>query len=380
MSAARPPADPAAGIGTEAAEWLLTMNGRTVSLQDRARFEAWLAADPEHARVYRAQRRAWTMLAGMPHLLEEAVSGAAQAPAAVAMPASGIARADRSGEASGRSGAIAVRPRARRLLRLGIAACLVLGILGSSPLWRPLLPFGERVYRTGIAQVRDIALEDGSLVTLGAASRISVDFDRDERRVVLAQGEAFFEVARDTARPFRVAVGDTLVRVVGTKFEVRRGADAVRVSVLEGRVEVSRNPAAPAAETVRAAAAPAAADTPPGAAADRARRQVLTAGEAVTADRSGALAGAAPVNLPDVGAWRSGRLVYVDACLRDIVADLNRYQAGRIEIADPALGELQLTATFRADQIDGMLSVLTRALPVDAHRVDAGRIVLTSRR
>jgi len=56
----------------------------------------------------------------------------------------------------------------------------------------------------------------------------------------MRKGEAFFSVAHDTSRPFFVTVGDVQVRVVGTKFDVKRGVDAVHIGVAEGVVEVRR--------------------------------------------------------------------------------------------------------------------------------------------
>src|SRR5690349_7390940 len=74
-------------IEVEASEWLVTMSDRRVSLEDRARFEAWLAMDAEHAKVYEVQKSAWSAIASMPHLLEETYkkrSGRRFVPAAIA--------------------------------------------------------------------------------------------------------------------------------------------------------------------------------------------------------------------------------------------------------------------------------------------------------
>ncbi len=349
---------PRLGVNIEAAasEWLVKMSERALSPQERAQFEGWLAADPEHQRVYRAQQRAWIAIAALPHLLDETLAGTGWS-------------AHREGQEEDRAAAlVVVRPRPRpqrrrRMWAVAIAACLLLAAIGAWSRWVPMMPFGPQVHETSIARVKDITLEDGSLITLGASSRIAVDFSAHERRVTLLRGEAFFEVARDTARSFFVVADATEVRVVGTKFDVHRGIGSVRVSVLEGRVEVTRARPAARPQTPRTAAP----------------KRVLGAGEAVMADGAGALAKPDPVNLPDVGAWRSGRLVYVDARLRDIVADVNRYYGGSIEIADPRVGDLQLTTTFRADQIDDMLAVFTRALPVQATRTGHDRIVLTTR-
>jgi len=306
------------GIEVQASEWLVAMNDRTVSAEERGRFESWLATDPEHERIYKAQESAWAAMPEMPHLLS----------------------APRMGWRS-----------ARRVMILAPIAAAAGIIAVTVFLLHDRLPFltKNREFITEVAQIKDMKLDDGSLVTLGAASSLKVVFTQTERRIVLTRGEAFFEVARDTARPFLVNAGDTVVRVLGTQFDVHYGPDAVRVSVLEGRVEVekSEKPA-----------------------------RVLTAGEATVAS-VGEASPVNQVNVQDLGAWRSGRLVYVDARLREVIADVNRYYDGKVELADERVGDLQLTTAFRADQIDRMIEVLTRALPIAARRMDERHIVLS---
>ncbi|HWK73732.1 MAG TPA: FecR domain-containing protein, partial [Povalibacter sp.] len=86
-----------------------------------------------------------------------------------------------------------------------------------------------------------------------------------------------------------------------------------------------------------------------------------------------------PVPAGSLGAWRSGRLVYVDARLMDVIADVNRYYDGRIELDAPQVGDLRLTVAFRTDQIDRMLDMLTRALPIQVEHVGARQIRLSMR-
>jgi transmembrane sensor len=86
-----------------------------------------------------------------------------------------------------------------------------------------------------------------------------------------------------------------------------------------------------------------------------------------------------PVDAMDVGAWRSGRLVYDNAALRDVVADTNRYTRTRIVIADPQLEMLRVTTSFRMSQIDGMVETLQTVLPLVVERHDDGQIVLRAR-
>jgi transmembrane sensor len=317
-------------IEEQASEWLVLLSERTVSLDARARFQDWLRADPEHARVYEAQKAAFHVASGMGHLLEETQAE------------------------------IASHSRNYRLAAIaaGVVVALLLGAFSAHRLgWLG----GVRPFETRVAQVKDIELADGTRVTLGARSHLDVQFRSDERWVRLTSGEAFFEVARDSRRPFYVAAGSTVIRVLGTKFDVHVGEKAVRVAVLEGRVAVASS-AQSLAEPAQAREA-----------------ETLGAGEIAVAARNGDIATDRTLDREDLGAWRQGRLVYVDARLRDVVADISRYYDGRIELADDAVGDMQLTVAFRADQIDRMLEVLESALPVQADHIGTDRIVLRSR-
>lgn len=227
-------------------------------------------------------------------------------------------------------------------------------VLATSLLWLGMTPGGTD-YVTRTAEVRNLPLEDGSMVTLGARSALEVRLNGDVRRATLVEGEAFFAVAKNEARPFLVAAGDTVIRVVGTKFNVNYRQGRVRVSVLEGAVDVTRSDAAGGATTVRLTAGLEAVD-----AVGLARPQV--AGPAVVA----------------AGSWRDGRLSYEGASLADIVADANRYRAAEIRIVSPELANVRITTSFGADQIDQMLDGLPDMLPVKVHRYPDGRVELAA--
>ncbi len=94
---------------------------------------------------------------------------------------------------------------------------------------------------------------------------------------------------------------------------------------------------------------------------------------------SGAQLTVRAVEPTDIAAWRSGRLVYDNAELSDIVADANRYARSRIVIADAQLESLRVTTSFRTSQVEGMVETLQAALPLVAERQADGDIVLRAR-
>jgi transmembrane sensor len=80
------------------------------------------------------------------------------------------------------------------------------------------------IITTGVGQVKKIKLPDSSTVWLNAKTRIRVseDFDKTTNRsIYLDDGEAFFEVAKNPARPFLVITSSITTRVLGTSFNVK---------------------------------------------------------------------------------------------------------------------------------------------------------------
>ena len=209
--------------------------------------------------------------------------------------------------------------------------------------------------RTEVAQVRVVDLEDGSKVTLGARSRVDLQLSDAERRVVLDAGEAFFDVAHRADQPFVVVAGETRVIVTGTRFNVKRIGQRVRVTVLEGSVRVVS------------------------ARADQMVRETrLEAGQQVLAEPAAALEPEL-VLASEPGSWREGRLSYQDAPLSEIVADINRYRTKPVRIAGDTLAEARLTTSFRVAQVEDMLATLPEILPLALKRAPNGSVDLVPR-
>ena len=89
-----------------------------------------------------------------------------------------------------------------------------------------------------------IVLPDGSKVFLNAASSLTypTTFNGNERRVELS-GEAYFEVAHNASKPFKVSSNGQTVEVLGTHFNINAYSDeaVIKTTLLEGSVRVSKN-------------------------------------------------------------------------------------------------------------------------------------------
>lgn len=92
------------------------------------------------------------------------------------------------------------------------------------------------------SKIVELTLSDGTNVTLNAASSITYPTSfRGKERQVKIEGEAYFEVAHDAAKPFIVQKGDAKVEVLGTHFNINAydDEDEIAVTLLEGSVKVS---------------------------------------------------------------------------------------------------------------------------------------------
>ena len=319
-------------VQREAAFWLAVIETGEPSEADTARFEQWLEEDPANARAYEEVGRLWRDSAKLTHL------GEIERPRGPARAWTGSPRR-------------LVGMAAAAVVLLGLAVILV-GPFGRAP---------EGPYVTDIGEIREIVLADGSEVTLGPKSRLDPGFSETERRVSLEEGEAFFAVVADPARPFLVTADGTNIRVLGTRFNVHEGPRGVTVAVAEGQVEVETAAAPADAEPAR---------SPSG------RRHRLGPGEKAVASAERGLVAIERVSLELPGAWRQGRLVYRDTTLAEVVADANRYSRTPIAIASAELAELRVFGTFRTGEIARMIADLEESLPVVAERTGEGRILL----
>jgi transmembrane sensor len=225
-----------------------------------------------------------------------------------------------------------------------------------------------RVKSTGIGETRTVVLDDGSEIRLSAKSAVDVRYDRGERHIILKYGEAYFNVAHDAGRPFHVTVGDMDVRDIGTRFDINRRTASVEVSVMEGQVEVT------ATKGIQAQVAQ-----------NQARPTLLGTGDTlrVAPFQHGGKLAVWQVRKTDMTAQgdtgESGRMIYDDAPLGDIVDDINRYYAPGVTLATPELAHKRLTTALTAKDINTFLDTLPLVADVTLHRNDDGSVVILQR-
>jgi transmembrane sensor len=297
-----------------AADWLARRDSGTLSLAEEAAFADWLNASVAHRVSYLRLNATWIRtqrLAALEHR------------AAFAYPFAATAA------------------RLRQAIR-GVMAvtCLVLACAAGWYGWQ----YSHSIYRTEIGAMQSLPLADGSRVTLNTNSKVRVALSKHRREIDLHQGEAYFEVAQDGARPFLVHTGEVDVEVVGTQFAIHRSDDSVRVVVNEGHVRVHAFVAA---------------------GRQRHAMQMVAGDIAVLSARGIERRHATPEELYAALSWRKGQIVFRDTPLADAVAEFNRYRSKPLVIVDPQLAAMRIGGTFRTSNADGFLQLLQRGFDVD---------------
>ena len=318
-------------------DWLLRLREEAVTQRDLTEWLHWYEADEQHKRAFERVQAFW-LSSGQ--VLE---GPGALSVSALLSPPNPLARA--SGPAVGGP------PRITRRAVLATAAGVLALTVGVTALKWPHSPHSPRSSLPPM--VERSVLPDGSRVDLAPRSQLEVHFTPEERMIEIGDGEAFFSVAHNRARPFVVRVGSLRVRAVGTAFDVRKTASRVAVTVSEGVVEVSG--AGPGGSLLR-----------------------LGAGEQLTSSEGPrGQPVVAPADVSRTLAWRQGRLEYLKEPLASVIADVNRYREHPVLIRDESVGRILFSGTVFTAHTDVWVKALPRVFPVHLSAGEHGELILT---
>ena len=179
-----------------------------------------------------------------------------------------------------------------------------------------------------------VQLSDGTRVWLNSESelRYPVDFVSTERKVFL-RGEAYFQVAKDTTKPFRVVVNDMMVEALGTGFNINAYQDdnCLRTTLVEGKVRVSYS--------------------------DTRQECILVPGEQAVLKEGVLTSG--QVNVDDIIAWKKGRFVFSDMPLETIANQLERWYDVEIRFDDTVAKYYRFTGVMkRYNELEQVLGLI----------------------
>jgi transmembrane sensor len=204
---------------------------------------------------------------------------------------------------------------------------------------------GARTFASVVGKRDSLLLPDGGRVVLSPASELTIaaGYGKGIREVKL-HGEAYFEVNHDTTRPFVVHAGDAVIRDIGTAFAVRSDSGAaVQVVVTVGSVSLGLAASSDSATT-------------------------LAAGEIGTLEIDGRVSVQRGASTAPYLAWMRDSLVFKDASLAQVGADLQRWYGVSLRVGDSSLARRHLTMSFTDDPIDRVLRVIGLGLGAEIER------------
>jgi transmembrane sensor len=316
----------------QAAEWLFALRAGTLSAQERNEFLDWLRESPLHvAEMLRMGQ------------LDQALDTCTR-------------WGDAATEEQGRGENVIefgdrTRAEPRRSFRAGWAIPWV-AAAGLAALTVLAVGFfvgrDQLTIRTQIAERRELTLTDGSTVEVAPATELSVRMEAKQRLIKLARGQAYFHVAKNPRRPFIVDAGSTIVTAVGTAFDVARSGEGVTVTVVEGKVAITREDS----RAQRPAAKPA-----------QPENFLLRADEQAVLTPSTAEAPVRSVNGAAEVAWTGGNLVFTDETLAEVVRRFNLYNQKQIRILDQQLASRRVSGIFKASDPESLIEFVRAGNP-----------------
>ncbi|WP_313809553.1 FecR domain-containing protein [Sphingobium sp.] len=314
-------------IEAQAARLLARLNSDP-SPQDEAEICEWVESDPRHAIAFARAEAAW-----------EAAERLKSAAAEVNLPPLETIVSEEQ------------QRRLSRNIMIVAAIAVLLFIVAAIVTVRTFS--GVDHHETGIGRISEIALDDGSILHLNSDSAAEVRFTDHGRRVRIVKGEAAFDVAHDSARPFDVEARSAVIHAAGGAFNVRLRPSMVELTVIQGAVTVHSG--------------------------DRPASQVSAGGGAVIQPRSVSLTRLDSKLIGQRTAWLEQMVELDGETIEQAASEFNRYRPTPILIGDTRVSSLRISGRFRTTGSREFLSMLQRSLPVRVVDGQDGSVMLLYR-
>lgn len=318
------------------------MQNADIEHEERSRFESWLMSSTVHQQAYEEVCALWENLDSPDELLN--LESAMQQKAFV--------------EKSNRSKKI-------RTTLTRTFSVLLFAVLGTTAYygyesWQNE-PIMQMVATAEVGQIRSQVLEDGTRLMISGNSDVEIIYSRRQRYVILKQGEASFDVARNPDRPFVVDSGIAKVTVLGTRFAVNKFTSKVRVSVERGTVRVepsqystsdprSQNPNGESVLTLR----------------DNEVAEITIDGKTKRIQRPAA----------DAFSFETGSIAFDGAGLEEIAETLSRYRINPVQYQlMPNETDVRITAILQSRNVERFIKELPYLAPIKTEQRGANILI-----
>lgn len=331
------PADAVDELRRQARVWLRLLTSTDVKAYDTEGFQRWLQASPAHKAAFQEAKRHWDALE----------------------PASRAFLHSHPGAADAHRRALHGKPPGRRaFLGAAVGAAAMAGVAGAVVAYPPARLWGAPAGwgaddRTATGEQRTLVLADRVRVTLNTQTSIrrgaggGVGSGDRTSGIDLLDGEAAIDLPADGSS-FAVVAGAGRSVADAGRFEVRSLNGKVCVTCVAGSVRIEH---------------------PTGS-----RR--LNALQQTVYDAT-ALSGVASVDPTSMSAWRRGELVFDEARLSDVIAEINRYRSGRVVLVKSSAQDSRISGRFLIASLDSVLAQLEQMFGLRARALPGGLVLLS---
>jgi ferric-dicitrate binding protein FerR (iron transport regulator) len=196
---------------------------------------------------------------------------------------------------------------------------------------------------------KEVTLPDDSHVWLNSSSKLkyAAKFEGSERKVAF-EGEAYFEVAKNPSRPFIINAGTSVTTVLGTAFNLRArtGEKTVSVTVAEGKVAFTGKEM-PTQNAVK-----------------------LIAGDQGVLNLETKQLARVKNDDPNFLAWKTGKLIFKNTALKQVVAKLTEFYGKNIRVDDISKAEIPFTSTFDHKPLHDVITIMEISLGLKADTIN----------
>lgn len=326
-----------------AARWLVRSQDKNFKAKDHKMLTVWLKEDHANSEAFKEMSETWEQVGVLEHVFEP-----------------GTKHEHR--EVKIQSGLKALISRVFKANRKTMLACTAMAMLMLFCLPVLKIYLSEPVetfyaYTTATGTQKTITLSDGSILKMNVSSSLSVCMSKKYRQVEMQRGEVFFEVKPDPGRPFEVQTSNSLVRVLGTGFNIKDRGGRVAVDVDHGKVQV-RN-------------------APRGSGDMRVKAMILVAGQGVDINASGRLVKLRSSDIKQVLAWQKQQVVFRNTPVGEVLRELEFYHNIKINLAFQELGKKGVTGTFDMRNLEQTLRIIVTAASLQMEKDTNGTITLS---
>jgi transmembrane sensor len=310
--------------------WVMRLQSGEATKAELAQLAAWRAETPENERSFVEAARLWKRMKSV---------------------AADVSRSEQAaGLSDQRRDSPHWMPNRRAVLGGAVAAAVGVYIVRNPPLdlW-PSINELQADFRTSKGERRELAAApDVTLMLNTQSSLIKMSAPNENLRLALVAGEVAIVSKRNAGAPLTVEAAGLRVVADQSSFNIRCLDREVAITCVAGEIAVS----------------------------DGKRELRVGENEQVRRTAESELGSALRVNPEKATAWQRGLLIVASQPLNDVVAEVNRYRAGRIFVVDGELGRHSINGTFHLDRLDNFPDQVRQLLGASIRHLPGGIVLL----